>query len=53
MDKMFLNKYESIIIVNPELKFIGDIKEKIFRWWNTCYWWRIPADELRLFYWYW
>ena len=30
MDKMFLNKYESIIIVNPELKYIGDIKEKIF-----------------------
>ena len=29
MDKMFLNKYESIIIVNPELKYIGDIKEKI------------------------
>ena len=26
---MFLNKYESIIIVNPELKHIGDIKEKI------------------------
>ena len=30
MDKMFLNKYENIIIVNPELKYIGDIKEKIF-----------------------
>lgn len=30
MDKMFLNKYESIIIVNPELKHIGGIKEKIF-----------------------
>lgn len=30
MDKMFLNKYESIIIINPELKYIGDIKEKIF-----------------------
>lgn len=29
MNKMFLNKYESIIIVNPELKHIGDIKEKI------------------------
>lgn len=29
MDKMFLNKYENIIIVNPELKYIGDIKEKI------------------------
>lgn len=29
MDKKFLNKYESIIIVNPELKYIGDIKEKI------------------------
>ena len=23
MDKMFLNKYENIIIVNPELKYIG------------------------------
>lgn len=29
MDKMFLNKYESIIIVNPELKYIENIKEKI------------------------
>ncbi len=29
MDRKFLNKYESIIIVNPELKYIGDIKEKI------------------------
>lgn len=29
MNKMFLNKYESIIIVNPELRYIGDIKEKI------------------------
>ena len=29
MNKMFLNKYKSIIIVNPELKYIGDIKEKI------------------------
>lgn len=29
MDKNFLNKYESMIIINPELKYIGDIKEKI------------------------
>lgn len=29
MNKIFLNKYESVVIVNPELKYIGDIKEKI------------------------
>ena len=29
MDRKILNKYESIIIVNPELKYIGDIKGKI------------------------
>lgn len=29
MDRKILNKYESIIIVNPELKYTGDIKEKI------------------------
>lgn len=27
--RKFLNKYESIIIVNPKLKYIGDIKDKI------------------------
>jgi small subunit ribosomal protein S6 len=27
--RKFLNKYESVIIVNPNLKYIGDIKDKI------------------------
>lgn len=29
MDKKLLNKYNGVIIVNPELKYIEDIKEKI------------------------
>lgn len=29
--RKFLNKYESVIIVNPKVKYIGDIKEKILK----------------------
>ncbi len=31
MKKEFCNKYETIIIVNPKIKYIGDIKEKILK----------------------
>lgn len=31
MKKEFCNKYEAIIIVNPKIKYIGDIKEKILK----------------------
>lgn len=31
MEKEFCNKYETIIIVNPKIKYIGDIKEKILK----------------------
>lgn len=29
MDRKFLTKYENVIVINPELKYIGDIKENI------------------------
>lgn len=31
MKKEFYNKYETVIIVNPKIKYIGDIKEKILK----------------------
>lgn len=31
MKKEFCNKYETVIIVNPKIKYIGDIKEKILK----------------------
>lgn len=31
MKKEFCNKYETIIIVNPKIKYIGNIKEKILK----------------------
>lgn len=31
MEKEFYNKYETIIVVNPKIKYIGDIKEKILK----------------------
>lgn len=31
MKKEFYNKYETVIIVNPKVKYIGDIKEKILK----------------------
>lgn len=31
MKKVFYNKYETVIIVNPKIKYIGDIKEKILK----------------------
>lgn len=31
MKKEFYNKYETVIIVNPKIKYIGDIKERILK----------------------
>lgn len=31
MKKEFCNKYETVIIVNPKIKYIGDIKERILK----------------------
>ena len=31
MKKEFYNKYETVIIVNPKIKHIGDIKERILK----------------------